>query len=474
MKLQTPLSDAVSAYIKAKPLRFHTPGHQGVFDGPFFEGSKADITELSFSDNLLYPDGVIKQSERMAADFYKTAGTMYFTSGATSAIFTAVRSCAEYGRNLLVGKNAHKSVFNAAAIFGLNVVFYDAEDDGEGYVYPASANAIEAALSRLDDVAAVSITAPDYFGRCADVGKIYGAVKKYGTRLIVDEAHGAHFSFSGLLPDSAIGKADFVIDSCHKTMPVYSGGAILHCATDKLYADALFNRAVLHSTSPQYLTLISIELAVARLADGGEELYSRLYDKAEGFKREIAGSPYIAEEADAERGIERDFSRLVVNCGDYSAHELLRRLEERNIYAETALCSRAVFILSPYNPDALDGLAAALKSISLTEKADKTPFPSFLTNAPVYKAADAAGMSRGARENKGDADYGAAEYVDAENAAGRISATEIGVYPPGTPIVSRGGVITPEIIEYILRNRVRVFGLNRGKLAVLHIPKLGR
>lgn len=52
----------------------------------------------------------------------------------------------------------------------------------------------------------------------------------HGIPLIVDEAHGAHFSFgAGNFPESALQcGADLVIQSLHKTLPSLTQTAILH------------------------------------------------------------------------------------------------------------------------------------------------------------------------------------------------------------------------------------------------------
>ncbi|MDR3293633.1 MAG: aminotransferase class I/II-fold pyridoxal phosphate-dependent enzyme [Clostridiales bacterium] len=448
MKLKTPILDCVLNYHAKTPTRFHTPGHQGVFKGGIFKGSGYDITELSFSDNLLYTSGIIKESEEQAAEFYGSCGTLYFTNGATSAVFAAVSAVAGYGKNIVIGRNCHKSVLAAASSNGLKPFFFDMEDDGEGYLYPAKAAAVEKALKKIPDVAAVVITSPDYFGRCAETGDIYKVVKEYGTRLITDQAHGAHFVYSGLLPLSAVGRSDYVIDSCHKTMPVYSGGAILHCSSDKFRLEAELKRAAFHTTSPQYLTLASIDYAIARMADDGGSVYAGLYSKLHDFVRAIENTDFCY--VNNENHNTSDFSRLVLNCGEYSGEQLSQELEKRNIYAEMSYGNRAVFILSPYNPNALDKLAAAIKDIKLTEKAKEIHFP------PACDTTESTLFLSGRQ----------IEFIDIEEAEGRISAVEIGIYPPGTPAVVRGSAVTREALDYFLKNKGKLFGLIEGKVAV--------
>ncbi|NCA66667.1 MAG: amino acid decarboxylase, partial [Clostridia bacterium] len=83
--MKVPLYEKLLEYTGA---RFHMPGHNGKALTPLYASSCFDITELSFSDNLLFADGVIAEAEMLAAHAYNTAYTRFFTCGATSAIHT--------------------------------------------------------------------------------------------------------------------------------------------------------------------------------------------------------------------------------------------------------------------------------------------------------------------------------------------------------------------------------------------------
>ena len=62
-ELNAPLYKAVKKYAQKEPMRFHMPSHKGV-GCDLFKSAKFDITELEFSDNLLNPVGVIRESEK--------------------------------------------------------------------------------------------------------------------------------------------------------------------------------------------------------------------------------------------------------------------------------------------------------------------------------------------------------------------------------------------------------------------------
>ena len=53
-------------------------------------------------------------------------------------------------------------------------------------------------MNREAGIKAVVITSPTYDGIVSDVARIAEIAHRYGVPLIVDEAHGAHFSVFGL------------------------------------------------------------------------------------------------------------------------------------------------------------------------------------------------------------------------------------------------------------------------------------
>ena len=120
---------------------------------------------------------------------------------------------------------------------------------------------------------ALVVTSPDYFGNTLDLEYIKGLCESCGAALIVDAAHGSHFAFCDRLPVSATGYGDLVIHSFYKTMPVMTGGA-LHCkeSTPKRAAFAL---SEIHTTSPSYPVMLSIESAVAVMSEGRREAVAR-------------------------------------------------------------------------------------------------------------------------------------------------------------------------------------------------------
>ena len=63
-------------YAKSEPIRFHMPAHNGE---DIQITTAMDITELSFSDNLIESNGVIKNCEQNIAKAYGTKYALMLT-----------------------------------------------------------------------------------------------------------------------------------------------------------------------------------------------------------------------------------------------------------------------------------------------------------------------------------------------------------------------------------------------------------
>lgn len=428
-KRRTPIYDAVTAYAGENSARFHMPAHFGVdLDGGLYAAAPYDITELDFSDNLANPTGIIAETEKRIASDYGSLRSMIFTSGATTAIFAAVGAAAKRGDTVIMERNCHKSVYSAVRRFGYKPFYvYNAYEDG--LPLPLTSAQIEGALDACPEATAVIITSPNYFGRAADTA-VADAVRKRGKLLVVDEAHGGHFAFSSLLPKPFSELADFSVESLHKTLPVFTGGAVLNINNEALIDKTKALSVDLHTTSPSYLTMASIDYATAYYAENGEKEYAELYKKLNDFKRGLPSDMLYTTD---------DFTRLVIKLGAATGG-----LTAAGIQPETVYGGYGVFIVSPLNAHRLPGL----KEYLLRTKT------SFTAPKAVYGAKPVKGV-------EGD-DFGLVPLAEAE---GRTAYNEVGLYPPGVPLVAHGEVITAEIIKVLTNSGA--FGLIGGKICVI-------
>lgn len=416
--MRTPLYERLNN--KKEHLSFHTPAHNGgiVID------SRLDVTELSYSDNLLDASGVIQESQREVARAYGVENVLYSTAGATALIHTVIRALRQEGRFLLYGEQ-HKSVYNALRINGVSSLLYRGND-------------LESALKN-SGAKVVVCTSPNYFGKGLPLDKIKQITSECGAILVIDASHGAHFEFSTKLPTSATKYGDLVIHSQHKVMSTLTGGASL-CYKDEYKQKVLRAFREIHTTSPNYLVMLSIENAVKQYYEGGEQLFNKVITEIDEFKKKCVGSSFRVIPTD-------DPTRLVIEVKG-SGEETLSALEDLNIYPEMVYGNLLVFIVTPYNCLHLDCLFDALSSITYKEREDAFDLPTKKECIELFF---------------GDG----CEEVPLEESVGRVSYGEVGLYPPGVPIVVSGEVITKDQVNFLKEHFKGIFGLENGKVVVV-------
>lgn len=217
----TPLLEALLRHREKGRVSFHTPGHKGKDSllAPLLS-LELDLTELPDTGSLYDGGDAIEQSERRAASAFGAARTLYSAGGCTLCIQTMLLLGAGPGSRVLMARNSHRSAVNAAALLDLDPVWIWPE---QGRISPQQ---VDAMLKNDRDIRSVYITSPDYRGILCDIPALAAVCRKYGVHLLVDNAHGGHLGAFGRHP-LALG-ADMTADSAHKTLPVLTGGAMLH------------------------------------------------------------------------------------------------------------------------------------------------------------------------------------------------------------------------------------------------------
>lgn len=418
-RYDAPLYNAIDNAAAKAVARFCMPGHSGNGAG-VLSCARWDLTEIEGLDNMLSPEGVIADAQRLAARAYRAEHALFFTAGATSAMHTALAIARDKGNVWAIGR-LHKSFYGGCALLGIEPVCFDG---------------IEAFAASDARGGTAFFNYVDYFGCVADDAPLAKFCKERGVTLVADSAHGAHFPFCKKLPRLPL--ADVAIYGMHKTLPVMGGGALMTASDDRLADEAAYARSLVHTTSPSYLTMATMDLARAVYERDGEEIFADILAARRKFEAENA-SGYKVVPSD-------DFSRLVLMGGGYDATELTSFLTQKGIYPEAAIADRAVFILTRDNAPKLPLLAQALKEFKPTRRLAKTPAP--------------------AKRERKDA-RGAVEFVALSEACGRGAAAEVGLYPPGVPFIQRGEAFTAEDVRYLSENAHLLFGLVNGRVVVV-------
>lgn len=392
------------------------PSHNGIDLGI---NTAMDITELSFSDNLLNSSGVIKETEEKIARVYGCDYALMLTCGATTGVGIAVNVAKQYGDIIAVVGDAHISLFNNARLQNMCVVKVREKQE---------LNAIKGKIG------GIFITSPNYFGSITDAeGWRYG-----DALLIVDESHGSHFPFSSLLPESQCKKCDILISSWHKGLPVLTGGAVIVCNDESIYRQLLYSRKLIHSTSPNYMIMASMDRACDVMQADGEKNYRKVFSAIDAFKEKLCDRYAVLDNDDK--------TRVCISLRGMDAYGYSQILEKAGIFIEMTYNDILVLIVTPYNYRRLERLLSVMNEVDYNKPCEFVKIP-YCEKAEVYT------------DN--------VEFVQINKALGRISASEIGIYPPGTPLVTVGDIINSEAIEFIIKNNKAIFGLVDGMLAVV-------
>ena len=272
--MSTPLLGAANRYLREGRSRFHMPGHKGMPLEGLGDITRYDLTEAGGLDSLYHAAGAIAETEAAFTKLYGTAASFLSAGGSTLCIQAMLALAAAPGSKVLAARGVHTAAVNAMALLDLQPVWiYPEQDALTGLAGTVSPQAVEAALQKHPDVSAVYITSPTYYGVLSDIAGIKAVCGRYGVPLLVDNAHGAHLKFrTPSLHPVDLG-ADLCCDSLHKTLPVLTGGALLHVCDERYVRRAKERMALFGSTSPSYLIMLSADAALPYLRDrAGEDI----------------------------------------------------------------------------------------------------------------------------------------------------------------------------------------------------------
>lgn len=450
-------------------ISFHVPGHKmgKIFDKLGYNDIlekiyTLDTTEIEGTDNLHNAKEVIKQSQERASRVFNSDKTIYLVNGSTCGIQAAIMSTCPPKSKIIVNRDCHQSVINSCILGDITPVYIDSEICREtnilkGINYSKAKEIIDNNL----DAKAIILTYPTYYGETYNLRDICNYAHDKDMIVIVDEAHGAHLELSDRLPKSAINLgADIVIQSTHKTLPSFTQSSMVHIKGNRVdYNKLLSILRIIESSSPSYLFMSSLELAVDIYEKHGKELMESLLNNIDKFKDKFKSNHdvYIYNEMDKTKIF---ISLKNIGMTGYELDEILRseykmQCELSNHYGVLLICT-----IGNEEEDFIC-LETALKDILNKYKnkgsIEDTDYP---VSIPKMKLTPR------------EAFYKEKKRVKLKDSIGKISGEYIIPYPPGISLISPGEIISEEIITYIhqgIKNGMIVSGIKDTNLEFIDI-----
>lgn len=452
----SPLEKYFQHYNEKKLLPLHMPGHQRKKDMGTALPYAYDYTEVDELDNLHAPEGILQEAMNRTAAYYGCSDCFYLVNGSSSGLQAGIFTLLEEGDEVVVARNCHRSVFYALSLRKAKIHFLLPEFWEDFSCFGSvSLKEVERLLREFPKSKALIFTSPSYEGVVSDVEGIARLCHENGLSLLVDEAHGAHFSpkRGTSFPESAISLgADLVVQSPHKTLCSLTQSAWILGNGQRYSREKLsFYLSVFQTTSPSYPLMLSLEKVTTLLEREGEALFSHWKEVMESFREKARTLSYFTFLWEREEAcFAMDFSKIFLRALGIPRLRLgkdLARLlrEDYGIESEMHSGENLLLMTGPFiSEDELDRLFIALKDIERRFGEEKgKPLRSKLLSSALYQisiADNTLQILEGLKEG---------EELNLRDGEGRICLEYLSLYPPGIPLLFPGEKLTAEKIQGI-------------------------
>ncbi len=416
-----PIEKSLEEYIGKDLSRFHMPGHKGSEKFPDYY--KYDVTEVEGTDSLFESSEAILETEERFAKIYGSGASLLSAGGSTLCIQAMLATVLSPGDKLIAARNCHASAVNTMALLDLEPI----------WINPRDIKSAAKAFEEHSDIKAVYLTSPDYFGVLSDIEAFAKLCQEHGAKLLVDNAHGAHLHFMPVEYHPIALGADMCADSLHKSLPVLTGGALLHIKDGSLRSAAKQKMRLFGSTSPSYLIMLSADRCAEYLETNAKYDFAMLNGK-------VANLRYKAFEhglAPKTRNVEPARLTLSVTSTEMSGEEFGKKLREHGIEPEYVNDEWAVLMASPFNTE--KDFERAANFIEETFGNGFAAFEERLSSMPE--------KAMSIRE----AVFSETEEIKTENSVGRIAARLNLPCPPCIALAVPGEIIDEKIEKLLIK-----------------------
>jgi len=422
---------------------------------------RLDFTELTDTDDLHHPapGGAIAEAQRLAAECFGAEETCFLVGGSTAGNLAMILGTAGPGDVLIVQRNVHRSIVHGLMLAGARAVWLPPQvEPSSGLAVIPDIRHIQMALERYPEAKGVILTSPNYYGIGGHLKPIAELCHAHRVPLLVDEAHGPHFGFHPLFPESALQcGADAVVQSAHKMLGAMTMGAMLHMRGTLVSREAVRQALrMVQSSSPSFPLLASLDLARQHIHASGAQAFGPALEAVRRARLALRHTAIRAvgpgeDQWGTKDGVPFQYDPLKLTLydatGRMTGFQLAQALEERGCIPEMADARHVVLAFGAGScPEDGDGLADALRSLPLagphvTPPPIETPYGtrfSRMAAGEAWEVPEPVFLSR---------QMPATERVPLEESEGRVAGEWIVPYPPGIPELYPGEIITAQTIE---------------------------
>jgi arginine decarboxylase len=455
-----PVLEALAAYHESGQTAFTPPGHkQGRGADPRVRAVlgdavfRSDVLAVSGLDDRTSSHGVLERAQELMADAVGADHTFFSTCGSSLSVKAAMLSVAGPHEELLVGRDAHKSVISGLVVAGIRPVWVDPQWDAERHLaHPPSPAAFEAAFEAHPDARGALVTTPTPYGTCSDLAAIAEVCHQRGKPLIVDEAWGAHLPFHPQLPTWAMDAgADVCVTSVHKMGSGLEQSSVFHLQGDLIDPRVLKSREdLLGTTSPSVLVYAALDGWRRQMVEQGRALYEDALTLASTVRSRIndIDGMHVHGQDDfcgPTKAADMDPLQVIVDITalgttGYRAADWLREHHRINLHLSD---HRRISAQLTHADDEQSTRTLVTALEDLTTHADELrPAQQVDVPSPAQLRLEQEMLPR-------DAFFGRIEQIGWKDAVGRISAEMLTPYPPGIPAVLPGERLNAEVLRYL-------------------------
>ncbi|MGP3590284.1 hypothetical protein [Vagococcus sp. WN89Y] len=344
-------------------------------------------------DNFFFPKKVIRQSQLLTSKLYNSDSTFYITGGTCVANQIAISALFKQGSRILIDKNCHQSVHFYLQSIGAKVDYLCSDLQAEnGQIRAWSYNMLENKildLQRKGEVYdLVVFPAQSYEGLIYDVPGILTKLLAAGVKtrkFFIDEAWGGLNYFSeDTKPYTAMNIAQLInyypdlevicTQSAHKSMFCLRQASLIHCRGNHGLAERIETAKYrIHTTSPNYPILASLDNSQAQMAIYGSALAAYSRKLASYFKEEISNITELSgcnipDNVFSEHWhIHCDPTKIFLNVSCLGkAEDIKNQLFKKSIYVNRTINDNLLFNFHiGINKNAVKSLISALTEISV-------------------------------------------------------------------------------------------------------------